>query len=55
LQARAVYRGSGGYKSSTQWFTLFKADEPVAIEAQCKGLYMDVAFEAGYLLADDET
>ncbi len=55
LQARAVYRGSGGYKSSTQWFTLFKADEPIAIEAQCKGLYMDVAFEAGHLLADDET
>lgn len=52
IQARAVYRGSGGYKSSTQWFTLFKMDEPIAVEAQCKGLYMDVTFDAGYMLVE---
>lgn len=57
IQGRAVYRSGGGssvssYRSSSPWFTLFKVGDPVAIEAYCKGLYMDVTFESGILLAE---
>lgn len=61
IQVRAVYRytnttrwsdgttSSSRTRSNSSWFTIFKVGEAVAIEATCKGLYMDVEFENGIM------
>lgn len=64
IQVRAIYRynhttrWSDGTstvsrsRSNSPWFTIFKIGEPVSVEGTCKGLYMDVEFENGNILAD---
>lgn len=64
IEARAIYNSSAsttysdGYtytshsKSKSSWFTIFSVGDPIAVDAHCKGLYMDVEFDGGLIVED---